>query len=829
MVRLIAAAVAFACGDALAVRWGWALGAVETVATVAVLTALLAGTWTAPAAVRNRRAAVAAARSILAMTAVGLLGVGLGARAARPPPLHPALAAAMAAGDGPAALRATIVRAPEDTGTGWRFIADLEAVRGHPAAGRLAVAVATGEADLAPGDTVSFPGRLHPLRGTRNPGVPDPTLALRALGVQALATVSAAGDLRREPAATGGPRRLAYAVHRALRAAIQRQLRGPPAAFLRTAVLGERRGVDAEIEDGFRAAGATHVLSVSGLHLAAVATLLFLAVRVAAARVPGLPLVVDPRAVAALASLPAIGFFTLLTGEAIATERSAVMLSIGLAALVIGRRARPGPTIAGTALLLLLGQPLQLFDVSFQLSVASVAGIALCARGLAPARPGGASGVRQRALDWLRRFGAATLAATAATGPLVAHWFGEIAPLAPLGNLALVPLVELAVVPIGLAGAAAAAIWAPLGRWPLLAAGAAARVALAIASGFRVHAPVWVCRSPNGMETTVLTGAGLLALLAAGLPVRRRWLARAALGLALAAAISLVARDHVRRHRRALVITFLDVGQGDAAVVEAPGGAAMLIDGGGSRDGAFDTGARIVEPFLRARGIGRLDVVALSHPHPDHLNGLFRILQRFQVAALWSSGDDGHNPEYRRLLALAAARAIPAPRPGGRPLGEAWLEPLAPFLDNAIGPPPGLSVNDASLVLRISWGRLAALFPGDVEADGEGELAGRPALGQTVAADLLKVPHHGSRTSSSDELLDAVRPRLAVMSLGWRNQFHFPAPEVVARYAARGIPTLRTDRDGAITIALGPDGRLEVACARGCPTQPLAAPSEHEP
>ena len=120
------------------------------------------------------------------------------------------------------------------------------------------------------------------------------------------------------------------------------------------------------------------------------------------------------------------------------------------------------------------------------------------------------------------------------------------------------------------------------------------------------------------------------------------------------------------------------MGQGDAAVVEAPGGGTMLIDGGGSRDGTFDTGARIVEPFLRARGITRLQIVALSHPHPDHLNGLFRILQRFPVDVFWSSGDDGHNPEYRRLLNLARASRSPRRAVTARSLGGAQVQPVAP-------------------------------------------------------------------------------------------------------------------------------------------------------
>ena len=144
--------------------------------------------------------------------------------------------------------------------------------------------------------------------------------------------------------------------------------------------------------------------------------------------------------------------------------------------------------------------------------------------------------------------------------------------------------------------------------------------------------------------------------------------------------------------------------------------------------------------------------------------------------------------------------------------------PLGPFVNDAtgehVGPPEGISVNDASLVLRIAAGSRSFLFSGDLEADGEGELAGRRTLGQTVASDVLKVPHHGSRTSSSDELLDAVRPTVAVMSLGWKNRFHFPNPEVIDRYRARGVRVLRTDLDGAVTVRVTPQGQLSITSVR---------------
>jgi len=380
----------------------------------------------------------------------------------------------------------------------------------------------------------------------------------------------------------------------------------------------------------------------------------------------------------------------------------------------------------------------------------------------------------------------------------------------------------MSVVPFGLGGATLAALagdaW---GRPFLFVARTAAALGLAIAERFRVLAPVWTTRAPDTLETVCLAlGVGLvLAALGRGVARRRvKWIAGAAL-LALGFG-SLAARELARRFDPDLIVTFLDVGQGDAAVVQAPGGRTLLIDGGGTYDGAFDTGARVVEPFLRARGITHLDAVLLSHPHPDHLNGCHRVLQRFDVAALWTSGDDGHNPEYRRLLEEARAHDVGLPVPANARFGALQVEPLGPFVIASgverVGPPEGISVNDASLVVRLGFGPRSFLFAGDLEADGEGEVVGRTGAGQIVASDVLKVPHHGSRTSSSAEFLDAVGPRLAVMSLGWKNRFHFPNDEVVARYAARHVPLLRTDLAGAISVRVAPTGEMTTTCAREC-------------
>lgn len=243
----------------------------------------------------------------------------------------------------------------------------------------------------------------------------------------------------------------------------------------------------------------------------------------------------------------------------------------------------------------------------------------------------------------------------------------------------------------------------------------------------------------------------------------------------------------------------------------------MLVDGGGRYDDSFDTGARVVEPVLRARGIGRVDLVVLSHPHPDHLNGLLRVLERFEVGTLWTSGDDGHNPKYGELLAQAHQRGVATPVPARFESKGMRVDPLGPWVGDVVGPPPGLDANNASLVVRASYVGHAVLFTGDIGVDGEAELVARGETGLVVASDVVKVPHHGSRTSSGDEFLAAVQPNIAVVSVGKHNTFHLPSSATLSRYTARGVHMWRTDRDGAVTVAVDAQGHLSVTCARGCP------------
>ncbi|NNB92089.1 ComEC/Rec2 family competence protein, partial [Corallococcus exiguus] len=250
----------------------------------------------------------------------------------------------------------------------------------------------------------------------------------------------------------------------------------------------------------------------------------------------------------------------------------------------------------------------------------------------------------------------------------------------------------------------------------------------------------------------------------------------------------------------ALRITFLSVGQGDAVVLRSQGHHA-LVDAGGVPEGA-DTGERFVLPFLKAEGVSRLDLAVLSHPHPDHALGLVSTLAQVPTERLWLSAGSADGPLSRRIISAAKGATVEEVEVGHPAfvLGEATLEVLGPPVDRELME----GANDRSVVLRVRHGDVTVLLAGDVEAEGEAAL--EEALGPVT---VLKVPHHGSRTSSTAPLLERTRPRHAVFCVGRRNRYGFPHPEVEARYRALGTECWRTDRDGAITLESdGEDVRL---------------------
>jgi len=279
----------------------------------------------------------------------------------------------------------------------------------------------------------------------------------------------------------------------------------------------------------------------------------------------------------------------------------------------------------------------------------------------------------------------------------------------------------------------------------------------------------------------------------------------------LALVLSVIVADigywtYQRLGRQDLRATFLDVGQGSATLLELPGGYCMLVDGGGYSDNAvFDVGARIIAPFLWYKKIKTVETLILTHPNSDHLNGLIYIAENFNVHDIWSNGEPGNTSGYRQLMKTIRGNNIAHP--------EFWQldrqVDIAGVKIEILNPPPGFferrqteprrDLNNNSLVTRFIRGDVSLLLCGDITAKAERELVTRE--GDRLKSTVLFIPHHGSDSSSTPGFIDAVKPQIGIVSAGWQNRYHFPHPAVLKRYRQTKTRLLRTDQDGAISLA----------------------------
>jgi competence protein ComEC len=276
------------------------------------------------------------------------------------------------------------------------------------------------------------------------------------------------------------------------------------------------------------------------------------------------------------------------------------------------------------------------------------------------------------------------------------------------------------------------------------------------------------------------------------------------IGLAIVALADVGYWASERYGRDELRMTVIDVGQGSSALVELPGGTCILADGGGFYDNLFDVGARVIGPFLWKRKIATVEILVLSHPDPDHLNGLLFIARHFNVREVWMNQEPADTEPYRDFLRVVSERDIRVVGPkdlvGPRLISGVQFQVLYPPVDflERKAKDSWRTRNNNSIVLKVSFQNVSFLLPGDIEAEAEKELTYSGCT--TLESDVLLVPHHGSRSSSTPELLQCVRPEIAVISSGWKNVFGFPHQKILKRYEARGCHIFHTGRQGAIAI-----------------------------
>jgi competence protein ComEC len=576
-------------------------------------------------------------------------------------------------------------------------------------------------------------------------------------------------------------------------------------ALMKALVVGDMGEISKKMRADFTAAGVNHVLSISGLHVAMLGLVVFWLVRWAGSFNLYLLLRCNLIKIATFCSFVAVIFYTALAGAMVPTVRSAIMIGVYELAVLLDREEEVLTSLTFAALLIALVWPGVIADISFQLSFLAVFSIAWgmrqVFRAVAAPEKDQLPQERSRIRPKLRSVGmhlAVPLLATIGTGPMIAHYFGHLSLAGFVSNPVVVPLVGFVVVPLGLAisfiSLASPELVTPIvsvTEWLLWLSG---RLVQWFASLPFAHISV---PAPNLWEI------GVLYLLIASL----LWLKksrRAVFAVALSASMLIADVAYWCRERWArqeLRVTYLNVGQGDAVVIEFPGAKTLLIDAGGTATGEFDTGEAIVGPYLRSRKILKVDYLLVSHPRIDHYGGMASIVREFTPEQFWSGGIKGRTRRFEELDDVVDRSKVQRVTLTNEAACRSIEGVNLCFLY-----PPADRNDDVSVVLQLQYGKARLLFAGDIDKRDEQLLSQRPAR---INSAVMKVPRHGSAAASTPEFISAVQPKLAVVSGTTRNA-RPQKGELANRYRDAGAEILSTEEDGAIIITTnGNDLRYE--------------------
>ncbi|MDR2112561.1 MAG: DNA internalization-related competence protein ComEC/Rec2 [Candidatus Accumulibacter sp.] len=627
--------------------------------------------------------------------------------------------------------------------------------------------------NLRPGERWRFTVRLKRPHGNANPHGFDYEAWLLERGFRATGTVRARDEAARLDEFVWRP---GYAVER-MRDALRQRFRAtlpeaPYAGVLIALAIGDQRAIPGAQWEMFRRTGITHLISISGLHVTMLAALCAVLANALWRRGERLMLWLPAqKAAVAIGWLAALAY-TVLAGFEVPAQRTLYMLSVVVLALCSGRNLGVIRTLLLALLAVLIFDPWAVLAVGFWLSFGAVAVLFFVGAARVGENPRETEGAR-RWQAGLRQWGAAQWAVTLGGLPLLLLFFQQFSLVSPLANAVAIPVVSFAVTPLALIYVLIP--WPPVlhfDHWLL--------ARLMDLLGWLADWPVWQQPAPPSWSVPLALAGVIWLLLPRGFPAR--WL-----GLCLLA--PMLAMPPARPPPGEAWVDVLDVGQGLAVLVRTAEHA-LLYDTGPRYGGESNAGQRIVVPFLRAVGVARLDALVVSHRDKDHAGGMEAVRAHGAVA--------------RFLTSIAGIGAEPCVA------GQSWewdgvrfaiLHPLeSDYVDRAKQP------NSMSCVLRVWNDGGGVLLAGDVEARDERVLTAR--AGGQLRNDVLVVPHHGGRGSSSPVFVAAVAPRNAVFSAGYRNGFGHPRAEVLERYAASR--QWRTDRDGAVRVILGAETRISV-------------------
>ena len=551
------------------------------------------------------------------------------------------------------------------------------------------------------------------------------------------------------------------------------------AGLIAALVVGDRQMIDPEQWRVLTTTGTNHLMAISGLHIGLVAGLIFFLMGRVWRRIPGAALyIATPKAAAVAAILAGFGYAA-LAGFALPTQRALIMVTVAMLAVWLQRPLIPSQVLSIALLAVLLYDPSAVISGSFWLSFAAVAIIFYTMTGRLPTA------------GWWWKWGRIQWVIAIGLAPILLFWFQQVPLVSPLANLLAVPLVSFITVPLSLFSSVFLMVWPDLAYWSLRLAALSLELLLPLLDALS-HLDILLWSGPQPPTWTLIpAGIGLLWLLAPrGIPAR--W-------VAMFWMIPMVFYSTTPIKHGMVRLTLLDVGHGLAAVVQTTNHV-LLYDAGPRYSDQFNAGSAVVIPFLRQQGIAALDRVVLSHNDIDHTGGYDAISQKIPVQSVMQSINV---PQVKPDAEFCTA-------------GVQWYWDGVEF--RVLHPTPGYESerdNNMSCVVQITAQNDKLLITGDIERQVETQLVKYfSSNDDNLRADVLVVPHHGSRSSSSEVFVQAVTPKYALFSVGYRNRYGLPKEDVVERYQGLGATALYTHMSGAITFMLGTDQMASPALYR---------------
>jgi competence protein ComEC len=701
-----------------------------------------------------------------------------------------------------------------------------------PVKGRIRLTVSGDAPNLSTGDRIVFSARIKSIRNFNNPGGFDYQRYMAFKNVWGSAYVPAHQlTLIEKNVDKGAGVIISDARHR-MSDLIDQVEDKEQQGVLKALIVGDRNAISPELRTSFNRVGAGHLLAISGLHIGIIATVSFLFFKWILSHIRFFLLNAWTKKGAVLLSVVPVLVYGLLSGMSPSTQRAVIMVIVFLAAFLFEREHDLINTLAMAAMMILIVHPPSVFSISFQLSFAAVLAIIYGLSRLPPIWSSGPNRTRKqkwaKAATKLYYFFMTSFFAIIGTLPLVMYYFNQVSLVGLPANIVFIPLIGFVVVPLGILAVFILPFTAS-GALVLLKAASAAlepviRI-ITVISGWSFSAINTV--TPNYLEIVsfyvlfwaLLNFKSVQTEKSSDLNNDRnghtkKSIQKPAVAVALLTVLLFSADAGYGLYRRYwhddLRVTMIDVGHGNAALLELPYGHTMLIDGGGFSDNrVFDVGASVVAPFLWRKKIRTVDTLVLSHANSDHLNGLIYIAENFHVKQVWLNHESADTFGYRLFVETIRKNHIQMPAyskiTGVHDINGVQVDVLYPPKDfvEKKDIETWRNLDNNSLVLKASFGNVSFLFPGDIKTPAEYELVS--TVGDKLKTTVLLAPHHGSKTSSSERFLEKVKPEVIVISSRWNSRFGFPHPSVLKRYQDMGCRVLETAKNGAVSMRT--DGR----------------------